>query len=112
MKKYTYLVLASPKEGREEEWLNWHHDQHWGDMIAVPGVKRVKRFKAADVSANADAKWKYMVLWEIETDDIEGVFKEMGERFGTERMPATDASDLSKGASETWTLISEQDVDA
>ena len=110
MQKYTYMVLARPKEGREEDWLAWHRDRHSHDFLSIPGVKKCHRFEAADIPANESAKWKYMVLYEFETDDIDSIFAEVGRRFGTDSMPGTDAGDLSKGASETWIHLSTQEA--
>lgn len=110
MANYVYMVLARPKPGREEDWLAWHRDRHSHDVLSIPGVKKCHRFEAAENAANADANWKYMVLYEFETDDVDAIFAEIGKRYGTDSMPGTDASDPAKGASETWVLLSTQEA--
>lgn len=112
MHTHLYMVLVSPKEGREKDWLDWHANQHSLDMLDVDGIISCKRFEIANAQMRADPPWQYMAIYEIETDDLSRVFAEVKARFGTSLMPTTDASEPGRTVSVAWIPLSEQSSDA
>ena len=38
MARFTYAVLSRAIPGREEEFVAWYRDRHFGDVLRMPGV--------------------------------------------------------------------------
>jgi len=70
-KKYQFLVLSNPVEGREDEYNDWYTNQHLDDILKLPGAVAAKRFKLTDVQrAEPPHEYKYLAVYDIETDDL------------------------------------------
>ena len=68
------------------------------DVLNVPGFVCAQRFRLADTQNDGNEKaYKYLALYEIETSDLPGVFKELAARRGTADIVMSDAID-PKGA--------------
>ena len=94
--KYTYVVLTNPVEGREAEYNEWYDNQHLSDVLQIPGMVGAQRFHAApELISSGEAKWHYLAIYDIETDNLNGVFAEMQRRAGTSVLPISDALDLA-----------------
>ena len=92
MSRYNLVVLSNPVEGREDEYNDWYDNQHLDDVLKVPGIIAAQRFRTTEAQRVPDpAKWAYMCIYEIETDNLEDVIAEMTARVGTERMPMSSA---------------------
>jgi hypothetical protein len=92
MVSYKFVVFTNAKPGRDEDYNQWYEGQHFPDVLKVPGFVSAQRFGLADEQRSEDARaWKYLALYDIETDDIGGVLAELSRRLGTAQMPATDA---------------------
>jgi len=96
MAKYTFVVLTNPSAGKEQEYNEWYNKQHIPDVLNVPGMVCAQRFRLADTQMGPDGKtYKYLALYEIETNDLAGVFKELAARRGTADMVMSDAIDVA-----------------
>lgn len=96
MAKYTFLALTNPVAGKENEFNEWYDKHHVPDVINVPGFISGQRFKLADSqmgNAEATKTYRYLALYEIETDDVAATLKELMARGGTADMVASDAID-------------------
>ena len=96
MAKYTFLALTNPVAGKENEFNEWYDKHHIPDVINVPGFISGQRFKLADAqfgNAEATKAYRYLALYEIETDDVAATIKELIARGGTADMVASDAID-------------------
>ena len=114
MKKYIFLAFTNPTEGREEEYNRWYDTQHLADVINVPGFVAAHRFRLAPARFQFDTKaqeHRYLALYEIETDDIAAVMKELASRVGTPEVLMTDAIDMSTLDAPIFEKITER-VDA
>jgi hypothetical protein len=89
MGQYRFLVFTNPVVGREVEFDRWYDDRHIGDVLAIPGFVAAQRHVAN--LARGTPSHGYLLIYEIETDDIGAVFAELRIRSGTERMPISDA---------------------
>lgn len=108
MGSYAYMVLATPREGVEDEYNEWQKTVHAYKVLDVPGFVSGQRFRLADLPSNRkDANWVYLSVYEMETDDPGAAIAELGSRYGTPRMPKSDLSDPSKTVSYVWELVSE-----
>jgi hypothetical protein len=83
---YVYFVFANPVEGQEPRFNQWYDQQHLRDVVAVPGFKSARRYVLNDLPLykEMDVRLpKYLAAYTIETDDLEGVFKEVSRRLKT-----------------------------
>jgi hypothetical protein len=104
MARYSFLVMARPQRGREEEWAAWHA-LHVEDVLKVPGFISCRRFKVSSFQPSAsEPKWVFAVLYEIEADDVKASINELRARVGTALMPMSHASDPTQ----TVSLVLEQ----
>jgi hypothetical protein len=112
MKKYLFLAFTNPTEGNEKEFNRWYEEQHLADVIDVPGFVCARRYRLAAPSAQfkfntKTAEHRYLALYEIETDDIDGVMRELESRVGTPAVVMTEAIDMSTLNSPVLELITE-----
>ena len=97
MAGYIFVVASSPVSGREGDYNDWYDHQHLSDVLNVPGIVGACRYQASDVqSRGVTARLTpYLAIYDIDTDDLAGVFDEISARSGTAAMPGCDALDLS-----------------
>ncbi len=70
------LVMTNAIEGREREFNEWYSSTHVHDILKVAGVVSAQRFQChAEKGA-----FGFLALYEIETDDPEGVVAEIRKR--------------------------------
>lgn len=81
-KQYSMIVFSNPESGLEDEYLDWYAGQHIHDLLRIPGYVGCKFYKLADVQLSAaEQKYKYMIVWDLETDDIDSVIKDIAARM-------------------------------
>ena len=88
MAAYSLVVFSGPVEGREDEYNDWYTNRHLDDVLRIPGIVSARRYK---VAPGQGPSRPYLALYNVETDDIGGVFAEMGRRANTDIMPISDA---------------------
>jgi hypothetical protein len=109
MAKYTFVVMTNSTAGKDAEFNEWYNKQHIPDVLNVPGFVCAQRFKLADAQMSRDTgKHKYLALYEIETDDLPGVLKEMRARGGTDDMIMSDAIDIKDVGAFIFTPVAEK----
>jgi len=105
IKQYSMLVFSNPSEGFEEEYLEWYSGQHIHDLLRIPGYIGCKFYKLADIQlSDVEQQYKYMIIWDFETDDFNSVVKEIQERMKDGRtvfIPAFDTAYFDN----TWSPI-------
>jgi hypothetical protein len=92
VKRYEYVVLSNPKDGREDEYNDWYDRRHLADVLAVPGFVAAQRFRLA--KADGERRHRYLALYEIETADLRATLKDLYGRVGTPAMPISEAIDM------------------
>lgn len=92
MPRYKLVVLSRPVKGREDEYHRWYQHVHLGQVVGFEGFKSAQRFRLVKnlVPRAADP---FMAIYEIETDDLEGMLQEVQSHSGTERLTLSDALD-------------------
>lgn len=91
MAKYKLIVLINAIEGREDEFNNWFINQHVPDVLTIPGMKTAQRFELAEHQREgAKKEFRFLTLYDVETDDLPWVIHEMKIRQGTPQMVSTD----------------------
>src|SRR5260370_8355910 len=85
MAKYTFVVMTNPTAGKEGEFNEWYNTHHIPDVLNVPGFVSAQRFRIADAQMGGEASkaYRYLALYEIETDDLAGALKQRRARGGT-----------------------------
>jgi hypothetical protein len=92
MGRYVFAVQSNPVAGREDEYNEWYSNRHLDDLRAVPGVISARRFTLADQQpVFRPQQFRYLSLYEVETDDPQAFIDELTSRIGTERMPRSTA---------------------
>ena len=108
MAKYVFLVMTNPTSpAQEAEYNRWYGTDHYRDVLGVPGFVAAQRFKLAPVQYDKSGPTRsqeagdvgkhphrYLSLYEIETDDLAGVLKELKKREA-EAWVISDTLDLS-----------------
>ena len=92
MARYLFVVNSNPAEGREREYNEWYSNRHVADLLAVPGVVSARRFVLEEAQpADVPRPFKYLALYEVETDDAHDFIGQLISRSGTEAMPISTA---------------------
>lgn len=94
MQKHLFVVYTNAKDGRDDEFNEWYDNRHIPDVLKVPGVVSAKRYVLSGFQRPTPHPYKYMAIYEIETDDLEAVSNEIARRVGTPVMPRSDALSL------------------
>jgi hypothetical protein len=110
MAKYTFIVMTNPVAGKEAEYNEWYNKHHIPDVLNVPGFVCAQRFRIADTQMDGEASkaYKYLALYEIETDDLAGVLKELRARGGTPEIVPSDAIDMKNVGTFIFTPVAEK----
>ena len=103
MPRYLLMAMNNPLPGEENAaaFAKWYDEIHIPDLLATPGVKYAKRYKI--VSTKTPRPWTNVAVYEIETDDLPGVF----EHLQTKTRPFDPSFDRSQ--SESITAIELED---
>lgn len=75
MTKYKMVVLTNALDDRDEEFNQWYDDQHIADLLTLPGMKTAQRYKIV-----LGEGWGYLAIYDVETDDLDGLMAEMYRR--------------------------------
>lgn len=95
MPKYKLVVLSSPVAGCEDAYNDWYQNVHLGQVMTLDGFKSAQRFRLRQALAEHET-FPYCALYDIETDDLDALLKEMSGRAGTESLSISDT--LAPGA--------------
>ena len=92
MARFILVVHSNPVDGREQEYNDWYDKRHLSDLLALPGVIAARRYALAPVQvAETPQPYRYLALYEIETEDEQGWVRELQARAGTQQMPISEA---------------------
>ena len=95
MAKYTFVVLTNPTSGKEAEYNEWYNKQHIPDVLA-------------DSQMGDKNPYRYLALYEIETDDLAAALKELKARGGSDDMIMSDALDMKNLGAYIFTPVAEK----
>jgi hypothetical protein len=92
MAKFYLLLSSAAKPGRAEEYSEWCRTRHLPDLMGVPGVVGIKRYK--DVGkVPEDGQVRFMTQFELECDDPKTVVAEFGRRMAAKEIDTSDCYD-------------------
>jgi len=94
MPSYKFVVLTNAIEDQDDVFNEWYDKQHLADLLAIPGFENAHRYRVIG-AGDTKPQWRYLAIYEIETDDIEATIAEMYARSGTGTMPLSPALDMA-----------------
>lgn len=92
MAKYKMVILSRPTEGREDEYNEWYQNVHLGELVALDGIVSGRRYRRARTLGERDS-FPYLAIYDIETDDIDGVVLGLTHTAEQGRLTMSDAMD-------------------
>lgn len=95
MTNYRCIVMSNPVPGREDEYNDWYDNRHMDDVLSIPGFVRVQRFEYAASLSGESSGFKYLSIYEIDSDDIVKTIDELTAAAGTSRLPISEALDTT-----------------
>jgi hypothetical protein len=104
--KYRFMVFSSPVDGKEDTYVKWYEGQHIHDLLRIPGFVAAQFFKLSDTQYAGTQPQRYLMIWEIETDDLPAVFADVKARLKDGRTVFTDA--FSPGFSTTMQPVTQR----
>ena len=78
MNRYKMIVYSNPVGDMEEEYREWYSGKHIHDMLNIPGFKGAQWYKMSEhqqIGTAADKKYRYVLIWDIEAEDIDDVWQ-------------------------------------
>ena len=93
--KYYFMVYSNPIAGKEDAYLKWYEGQHIHDLLRIPGFVAAQFFKLSNTQFDGTQPQRYMMIWEIETEDLPAVFADVNARLKDGRTVFSDAFDTS-----------------
>jgi len=118
--KYFFIVLSNPVKGMEAEYNKWYNTQHIYDLLHIEGFVAAQRFVLSDdqlaprntvlTPEQFAAKHpdKYLIIWEIETDDLPGVFARIRKGLDTGTTVSSPAFDGPSYVNHTFMQLSKR----
>lgn len=71
--RHVLIVLASAREGCDDELNTWYTNEHLPDLLAIDGVCGAQRFELAETEPPQRARHRYLAIYEIEDGKLDGV---------------------------------------
>ncbi len=107
MAKQTLVVLSNATEGGDEEFNKWYTDTHLGDVLKLKGYKAAQRFKLSDKQMGGEQPYRYLALYEVETEDPAEAAAELRGDAGR-AMPISPTLDRTRTVAWFYTPITEK----
>ena len=70
------LILSRPVAGRDVQFNEWYQAVHLPQMLALKGFTSAQRFRLAKSMGQREAP-PYAAIYEIETEDLDGVLQDL-----------------------------------
>ncbi len=111
MAKHVFVVMTNATGDRDAEFNKWYDNQHIPDVLRIPGIVAAQRFKISNAQlGDAKSQWKYLALYELDTDDPAASLKELQARIGTPAMVMSDTLDMGSIGAFMFSAIGERVV--
>jgi hypothetical protein len=94
MARYKMVALSSPIEGKEDAYNAWYQNVHMPEVVAMKEVLSAQRYRVRQ-EMSASKSWSYLCIYDVETDDLNGMMARMGENRASGKMTMTDTMEAS-----------------
>lgn len=96
MASYRWVALSTPVPGQEEELERWYDAQHIPDCLKLDGFTGAQRFRIDQPPVGTDVpRWQVMVIYDIESDDVDATLAQVPAAIRSGAMPMTKAIEMS-----------------
>jgi len=99
MARHILMAFSNALAGRDDEFNRWYDDIHLSDVLKVPGYTAAQRFELSPSQMMPDPPYRYVALYEVETDDLQATLEELRNK-PPEELPVSDSWDYDRCA--TW----------
>ncbi|MBI3706541.1 MAG: hypothetical protein HY246_02470 [Proteobacteria bacterium] len=108
--KHHFMVLSNATPGQENRLVEWYSGQHFHDLLNIEGVTAAQFFKlsAPQYREGQPHPLQYLVIWEIETDDLAAVFARVQKGLATGTTVRSDAMDGPTSTNNTFTPVTKR----
>jgi hypothetical protein len=103
--KFFFMFFSNPVKGQEDTYLKWYIGQHIHDLLHIDGIVAAQFYKLADSQFMGTHPQKYMMIWEIETDNLASAFDRVNKGLKTGTTVTSDTLDGATANSQTFTPI-------
>lgn len=94
IKQYQMHVYSNPTQGMDDEYLEWYAGQHIHDLLRIPGFTGCRFYGLADTQLGQQhQQYRYLMVWDIETDDLHSVMADVQARIDDGRTVFSKAFD-------------------
>lgn len=108
MDKYIIAVQSNPTEGNEDAYNVWYNDTHLKEILQVPGFTAAQRFQVDTTTAGEAPKYRYLAIYEVESDNPAATFETLGEAAADGSIAFSDAIDIADISAVIYKPISEK----
>jgi len=107
MARFILVGYCNAVAGREEEFNDWYWQNHFKDLLSLPGVISGRRFEPAEAQLGPmPIPYQYLGIFEIECDDPKSFFAELAARSASGKM--SRSSSVEEGSSLIlWQMMAE-----
>lgn len=75
--------MTNAVEGKDAEFSKWYDEVHLEEVLDTPGFVAVQRYQLNDVQLGTNHPYKYLAIYELETDDPQSTLDALKERSPT-----------------------------
>lgn len=93
MAKHVLLALTNAAEGKDDDFNAWYED-HMKELLALPGFVSVQRYRLGDAQRSPNTPYKYLAVYQLDTDDLAASMAALGARAGSMNMSVLDTDNL------------------
>lgn len=91
---YQMHVYSNPTPGLDDAYLDWYAGQHIHDLLRIPGFTGCRFYGLAETQlGQQDQRYRYLMVWDIETDDLGRVMADVQARIDDGRTVFSEAFD-------------------
>ena len=102
MPRQMLVAFTNPVDGREAEYNEWYDKQHLSDVCRLPGFVSARRYKLLE----GESEYKYLTIYEMDSDDPKRDFGRLGASSGTDAMPMSGTLDSASASALLYEQIS------
>jgi len=106
--RYKLLVKSNPSSSAQEaEFNEWYDKVHLPQILALPGFLSAERFIFGDTQLRGtpEPTHRYLVIYDIETDDLSVSIGAMREQLATGQLSGTDAINIKTAFTEIFVAL-------